>query len=300
MIPARRQKKKFSFFRILISLSAILVAVLFFWSQTKYFRSGDKLSLAVAREDGGVTLATFDLPSQTITTINIPADVQVEVSRGLGTFRLSSVWKLSVNEKSEGVLLAETITKNFRFPVYLWAQEAALGLAKADSPSLVRGIVSPYKTNLGIGDKISIALFSLGVKNTNRVNIDLGDTSYLRKQKFRDGEEGFVISGSIPQTLGVIFSDPEVSSSNYKAQIRDASGEPGIATDLGEIIEVLGPKVASIKKEETKDLDCKVAGKNSRFVLKVARVFGCKETSASVQGNFDLEITIGKVFAKRF
>lgn len=279
-----------------IFAGAVILLILFFFfkSQTKFWKSGDKLSLTVGREGGGVSVITFDSKAETITTIEISKDTQVEVSRGLGTLRLKSVWQLGVNEKAEGALMSETVTKNFEFPSYTWADN------QADFNSPFKTVFSPYKTNLGIGDKIKIAIFSLGVKNTGRVNIDLRETSYLKKMRLKDGEEGFVTRGAIPENLSVIFADPEVSSKNFKVIIRDSTQKAGVAQKVGEIVEVLGPKVASITKENLGNIDCEVSGKDPRFSLKVALVFGCKWLPGKLEGNFDLEIKLGEAFAKRF
>ncbi len=280
--------------KIFAAVVGLFVIFLITFSQTKFWRSGDKLSLSVGDGGGGVSVITFDSKGETITTVTIPGDTQVEVSRGLGTFRLKSVWELGVNEKAEGALTSETVTKNFEFPSYTWVD------ARADLSSPFKTLFSPYKTNLGIGDKIQIALFSLGVKNAGRVNIDLRETSYLKKMILKDGEEGFIVTGSIPQNLSVIFADPEVSSKNFKVIIRDSTQKAGIAREIGEIVEVLGPKVASITKENLGDIDCEVSGKDARFSSKVALVFGCKVVGGKLEGNFDLEIKLGEKFAKRF
>jgi len=299
--PARRQKKRrLSLGKLLLPAIIIGLLVFFFGLRGKYWNNKDKVNLAINKEGGEVLVATFDPSNDEITSISIPENTQVQVARQLGTWKIGSVWQLGQNEKLSGLLLAETVTKNFQFPVFLWADKQAAAFTTGDFWSMLKAIINPHKTNLGLGDRIRIAFFSLGVKNTNRVNINLKDSACLKKTRLVDGKEGFLISGSIPEKLTSIFTEESISSQNLKAIIRDSTQKPGLSEQVGEVIEVLGIKVATIKKEEGKDLDCIVVSKQDSLKQKLARLFNCAEGKGSPEGNFDLEMVIGEKFVKRF
>ena len=301
--PARRQKEKrrLSLGRLLLLLILVVGLVVFFFClKGKYWNGKDELNLVINKGNGDVLVAAFDPLSDEITTILIPGDTQVQVARQLGTWKIGSVWKLGQNEKLSGTLLAETVTKNFRFPVTLWADEPAYAFTTGDFWSEIKAIFNPYKTNLGLGDRLRIALFSLGIKNTSRINIDLKESTYLKETRLIGGEEGFVVSGSVPERLTAVFSEESFSSQNLKAIIKDSTQESAVSDRIGEIVEVLGIKVGTIEKDETKDLDCTVAAREDYLREKIARLFSCTEVKSAPEGNFDLEINLGEKFAKRF
>lgn len=300
-LPARRQKKRqFSLGKILFLIVFIGIIFFFFGLRGKYWNGKEKVSLGINREDGEVLVASFDPSNDEITTILIPENTQVQVARQLGTWKIGSVWQLGKNEKLGGQLLAETITKNFRFPVFLWADENSSAFTTGSFWPTIKAVVNPGKTNIGLGDRLRIALFTLSVKNTNRINFNLKESSCLRKTKLLDGEEGFMISGSIPEKITTVFSEESISSQNLKAIIKDYTQKPGIPERVGEIVEVLGIKVATIKKEETKNIDCLVTARQDYIREKTARLFGCAEEKGNPEGNFDLEVKIGEQFIKRF
>lgn len=282
----------------------ILLALSFFpiyLFKTSYFWDGkNKTSIVINQANGDIRISIFDPKLAEIINLDIPANTEVEVARRLGRIQIKNVWQLGENEGLDGRLLSETLTYHFRFPVSAWADHNANGLSEAKLGSIINAVLMPYKTNLGMGDKVRIALFSLGVKNLNRVEINLAESSYLKKTVLTSGEEGYLLGGSFPERLLIYFADSQISAVGATVLISDATSSPDTAEKLGEIIEVLGAKVAAIESEEVKDFDCDVMGKNPVVVEKVAKLFSCTETKESTRGNFDLEITIGEKFFERF
>ena len=69
---------------------------------------------------------------------------------------------------------------------------------------------------------------------------------------------------------------------------------------MGEILEVLGAKVASILKEQGDELDCVVVGKDKKIVKRIAAIFSCSAGNGEIEDGFDLEIVLGKNFVRRF
>lgn len=279
----------------------IMVVGLIVWLKfsTNYWTGEDKLTLAINNSDGGVNVVTFNPIDSEIVNIYIPGNTQVEVTHQLGVWKIKSLWQLGKQEGLRGNLLTSTVTRNFKFPVYLWSGEFALGLTNTSLASLLRGIFGFYETNLGMGDRVRLAFFSLGIKNSKRVDVDLSQTSYLKKTVLKDGEEGYVVSGNIPQKLAATFSDNEFSQSMPRIMIRDRSDNPGEVEEVGKIVEILGGKVSSISRESGEDVVCKVAGKDKSFIETILRLFPCQEERRA-NLNFDLEMTIGRDFQKNF
>jgi len=307
MTPAQRRKrianfnkkgKKRSVFRLL-ALGAVALFVLYLALTTKYWSSQEKLSMAVASPDGGIVVSVLDPQNGEITNIMVPKNTQVEASRELGTWKIKSIWALGVNEKLGGRLLKDTVLKNFKFPVSVWADKGAFGFASGDTLGVLKAMFFPYDTNLRMGDRLRIGIFSLGLANSKRTDVDLTKSGYLKKTKLTDGEEGYVLSGKIPKDLLVVFSDPEISRLGLKVNIKDASADPSVAQEVAEVIEVMGAKVAAVTKEPKTSSDCRIWG-SGFFAKDVARLLSCKLEKERPQGRFDLELEIGEGFAARF
>src|SRR3989304_7037936 len=201
-------KKRSKIFIYLFLIILTFSLFLFFVTSRKYWDGEERLTLAVQKLDGDVNVVTFDPITSEIINIAIPGDVEVEVANQLGVWKLKSVWDLGKQEELEGTLLARTVTKHFKFPVFLWAQSEASGFYEGNVSGLFKAVFFPYSTNLNLADRVSISLFSLGVKNTKRFEIKLEETSYLHKSVLADGEEGWKVVGDAPQDITSLFADP--------------------------------------------------------------------------------------------
>lgn len=307
MTPARRRKiiglrkrsKNRNFFKPFFAL-LVLAALGFFAFNTKLWRAERKVGVVINSPVGDIVVVVLDAKNEEMTKIIIPGSTELEVARQLGKWKARSVWKLGENEKLGGKLLRETIIKDFHFPILGFADGGAYGFSQGDALGILKAAILPYKSNLTVADRIRIGLFSLGVKASKRRDIDLTRSSYLKKARLKDGEEGYLISGKIPKELLIVFSEPEIASEGLKVNIKDATGNGFSASEVGETIEVLGAKVTAVTKLPRTDSDCQVAGKVESSAKSVGELFGCKMKSGAPDGNFDIELEIGEAFARRF
>lgn len=309
-MSARRKKRRFKsgvaskkrsrLIKYLILLVIPLVIFFYIFINSNLWDGESKLPLAIATNNGDVKIVVFDPVLGEITTVIIPADTQIEVARNLGTLRIKNVNQLGENEGLSGKLLAETLTSYFRLPVTAWSDSEAEGLLTTNIFSLLKFIYTPYKTNLGIGDRVRLVFFSAGVQNTKRAVYNLSETSYLTKTTLKDGQPGYTASGRLPSSILVYFSDPEFSKTSLTLAIIDSTSNRTSARKVGEVIEVLGAKVAAIIEKDPKRFDCGVGGSNLIVVDKISTLFGCKLTEDLSTGDFDIQIEIGDEFAERF
>lgn len=310
MSPARRRKsrkrkkkkqknKKLIYkivFWVLVAASLFLV----FRFTTKYWNKDSKLTLVSPHQENKIQISTFDPENDSIRVVTIPSETEVRVARQLGTWRLKSVWQLGQDEGLGGQLLAETIAKQFHIPVFVWGDTRASGFSSSNATQIIRSTLTPYKTNLGIGDRIRLGIFAFRVKNFKREVIELENTRVIEKTVLVDGSTGYRVVGDIPSSIAAIYSDPYLSSISAKTQVIDATSDPVIAEELGEIVEVIGLKVASIEDVDTnEELDCIVSGKDKRLTQKISRLFSC-DIETHDGDNFDLRIQMGEVFVERF
>ena len=300
LLEKRRQKGRFSglFLKILIPLTVLLGIILFVKLNTRFWNGSDKFAAAYRTASGDVAVTVLDPKLSEVTTISIPGETQVDVARNYGTMRIKNVWQLGVNEKIKGSLVAETVTQNFLFPAFLWSDSDAESLGTGNILGIIGFILAPKSTNIPLGDRLSAGMFSIRIQEIGRSQIDLGKSQFLAKQKLNDGLSGYVINGTISQRLTVYFSDNYISGKTLRVGIADATGEPGVAEKVGEIVEVLGGKIISIDKNTVSATDCLVSGKDPAVVKKVADLFSCK--TGKMGGDLDLQIFLGSTFAKRF
>ncbi len=269
------------FFKILLPVILILAVLLFFFINTKYWNGKDKFIYVSKAEGGGVIVTILDPKLNEEVNLTIPGEVEVTVARNLGTLRLKNVWQLGTNEKLDGRLVAETVSQNFLFPVFLWKDD------------------SGKKSNIPVGDSLLVRIFLLGIKPINKTDVDLAKSQFLMKVRLNDGTPGYRQNGPVSAALIAYFSDNDLSARNLRIGIVDATGEAGVAQKVGEIIEVVGGKIVSIdKKVISSDSDCLVSGSETKVIRKIANLLTCKEKNQKT--DFDIEINLGKKFADRF
>lgn len=292
-----RSKKNISGW-LLIPVFLIIFLYVFIKVNTNVWNGKDKVSVVYKYDNGDIGLTVLDPTLSESTTLVIPGGTQVDVARNYGTYRIKNVWQLGVDEKIGGLLLAETVTKNFLFPVSLWTGKSP-GLEQGDFGSIFNFIFIPGQTNISFCDRIRMSMFAAKVSVLGRNTINLGESRFLDKKILNDGDMGYFISGSISQRLTVYFLDNEMEQKDVKVNISDATGVAGVSEKLGEILEVMGGKIVSIdKKGSAEETDCFVAGGNQAIVKKIAYLFSCKVEKRET--SFDLDIRIGKIFAQRF
>src|SRR3989304_8770974 len=229
----------------LLLLLFVFVVLFILYRRSIHFGALSKLTVVMPDVNGDVIVTTFDKKAEEITRIELPGDTLVTLSRELGEWRLKSVWQLGINEKVGGKLLAETVTKNFKFPIFAWSETGGLGLTQEDLLSKIKAIFYPYDTNLGFGDRLTLAIFSLGVRNANRVEIDLSKTDYLNYTKLKDGVEGYTISGRMPQNLIVVFAEPTMAEKGIRIILKNNSGIKNLSSEVAGVLESLGGKVTA-------------------------------------------------------
>ena len=301
----RRNSGKISGLLIKVFLPLILILGIFAFLKfdIKNWNGSDKFALAYRLDSGDTAVSILDPKLDELTTLVIPGDTEVDVARNYGELRIKNIWQLGENEKLGGKLLAETITQNFLFPVFLWSDSDASTLSDQDLGGILHFILFPKSTNIPFGDRLSVGIFAIRIGNSGRNLIDLGKNQFLDKRTLNDGLPGYVIGGEISPRLSAYFSDNAITSTtnsgkNLRVSIKDATAAPGVADKVGQIVEVLGGKVVSVDKEVSINTDCTIFGLDSKVVKKIAELFSCK--AGGGRGELDLEIDLGTAFAKRF
>lgn len=258
-----------------------------------------RLIVAIPQENKDVTIAVFDPASHSIMHFMLPATTQVIASRNLGTWKLGSIWELGLQEKVGGQLLTETILKTFQIPVDVWMPPDSLGFLSSNVRNIIKAGIGSA-TNMTLKDRINVVLFSLRLNPSDKYQIDLIETGYLYEALLTDGEEGFARRKELPAKIASYVSDPHMALKQPRMAIRDASGPTSAASDVSHAVEALGGKVLSIEDEQTSDVDCVIYARDTLSVIRLASLLSCHVTKSTSESNFDVEILIGRAFAKRY
>ena len=73
-----------------------------------------------------------------------------------------------------------------------------------------------------------------------------------------------------------------------------------MAENVGETLEVLGLKIASVARKGKEEGDCKYRTANEDLGRRVGFIFSCEKEKGTPEGNFDLEVNLGSKFAERY
>ena len=277
---------------------AIIIAVVVWRSlHTTNWKNDSKTIIAVAGVENDVTVYIIDPVNEDLVSVIMPANMEVEVANQLGIWRLGSVWELGKNEKLDGKLLALTLVKHLKFPVYLWSDASAHTYINANPVTAIITSLKPQRTNIPIGDRLRIAIFSAKVGNRRSI-IDLRNTNFIKSNTLTDGEAGYRLSGSLPKNIIAALSYPEFTRSVVNVHIEDATQKFNIAASVAGVINNMGGKVVSVLKLEEVDLDCEVWGNKKEAVEVVAKVFTCEVLNA--ESGFDINLKLGKGFVERY
>ncbi len=282
--PKQKSKSLLKFFLFLVLLILVSLAVFYIFSP-KTWDGKSKITVSVQRSSGEVNIIILDPPSSSIYSIVIPPQTQVEASNQLGSWKLESITKLGIDKKLGGDFLKNTIIKSFNFPVDYWAEENFLSNLNS-KPS-----------NLTLIDKIRIMLFSFGVGNSSKVDINLKDTSVLARSQLVDTSLGWKITNNMPSKIKSYFV---IANPNEQVLIRDTTQDVSSANMVAKAIAFLGINVASVQVENDIDFDCVIIGKDKEMVSKIANIFDCTSEIKKPANNFDVQIDLGTKFKNRF
>lgn len=296
-LPKKPKKsyKKIFLLTIFLAIALAIISLL----AGRHWDGKSKLSIAVAK-DGSASVLIIDPGISTLTTINIPGDTMVKASHGLGDWRLSSIWKLGVNEKLTPDFFRSTIVKSFKFPIENWGDDKFMNLVEANAEKKIRALFSHGSSNLGLMDKFQIMWFTLFLKNNSKSQIALEETSYIKKTKLTDGSSGWRINENIPLSLATLFVNHDLE--NLNVEIVDGSDRGGRET-VNDVLDTLGIKVAVITKLESTDEEgegCTVVTQNNEAGRELSKIFSCIFKNTKTNDNFDVQIILDKKFNKLF
>lgn len=292
------------------------ISVLLLWGSWRLFNSfrnrvwkeGTRITFAVAARDP--VLYSYSPQSRELLVFRIPGSTQMEVAGGYGTFPAGNLLELGRGKGKEGDLLRLSIQRSLGIPVDAWLGE---GGEKFFSPRPLSKIAafkevlsgSLLPTNLTFFDKAALILNVSGVGTADRRSLDLEVTKVLKREKFSDGVEGFVVVPEQGKLLFEALRDELIVREGKTLVVVNTTTERGLASRVANIGGVLGMRVVGIQTEgEEGDAPCIVKGKREHLrsvsAHRLSQIFQCKTEEGDTRAATSLEIILGRDFVNTF
>jgi|GEM_PF-6249248 len=254
---------------VFVFLLCILFLLIFiFISMPLYF------STAKIDRDGRIVVSVYNFYDLRIVKAVVPPETELKLAMQRGSLRAKGLPRLVETEKLPAQFVVDSLMKSFHLPIDYWEK---------DMPTLA---------------KLAVLLNSL--RGVREENVNLEDSQVLKKKVLADGEDGYIISGSMPISLLGLFSDPKMSSGQMAVRIVNQTGKDNNwLNDIFTILEVLGVKSVPPRLDEKSDIDCIVRTSNKYILSRLTSIFNC-ELDSSPPEVFDIELIIGEKFFKRF
>ena len=258
---------------------------------------------------------SYDPQRSSIIGIRIPSDVYVDVTRGYGTYPLSSVWKLDTIDKRQGVVYTETLEEAIGIPIRFYIESPRkteetdlredIGNALSLS-SFLRTIVDKRKTTIPPWLFIQMNRALRSMPPSDMVFFDLTYQGVFEDSMLADGTPVKKIDpGSLTFLLGTHAEDAQIRKENLRIAVFNTTASSGLAQKVTRIMEGLGFHVGSIANDETIQPSACIIKSNkdiqqTNSVQTLRWLYGCAVEDEVQDSQSDVSFIIGTDFEKRF
>lgn len=259
---------------------------------------------------------SYDPFRQAVTAVGIPPDVSVDLTRGYGTYPLSSVWKLDGIDKRKGLVYTETLEEAVGFPVRFFIHPLIEGSGSEtiltrirnalSLSSCIRAFLQKKRTNIPpwLLVKMSRAIYAMNP--TDMTFFDLAAGQVFATETQPDGTQIKKIDGGkLSLLLGTHAEDGRIRKENLRISVFNTTQSSGLAQKMTRVIETLGLHVSSIANDESvQQPQCIIrAGKETKESVTVKTLlwlYGCAVEEEATESQYDAAFIIGTDFEKRF
>lgn len=326
---ARRRKgigeKRARFLITCFILGCLILFGLWFYKTAKNSVFDGKHQLNIAFDSNHFFLISYKPDNQTLTILQVPADLYVMVPYSFGNYKIQAVWELSKLSKKNrkfltpDLLLKKTLRDNFYFFPEAWVKINSFlpndfKLDKKKTKEILKqntgflGLISLFKsiktqrvkTNLTFIDFLRL-YFSLSNLYEERIFVyNLESLDVLKKTTLSDGTKlKYLEREKLLPIITKLFSNQEVKNENLTISIINASQKTGEGKKVGNIILALGGRVIEIKTaEKTSPFSlCQVGDMNfarSYTFEKIKTIFNCNFEKRLLEERGDINLVIGE------
>lgn len=255
-------------FLILFIICGVIISFLFF-RQRPNWDAHSRYRLITGNDNGEVSFLLFDPRRGEIREFEVPLDTHVESAYGLGEWKISSLWKLGIQEKKGGgQMLERSLVRGYGLPI-----EGYLEYSGAVEPfNLARKLIFAHDTNISIRDRLSLAWFALHARLSSDEKLS-SQTIILTAEEVSSLTDGIV----------TVSNTEELTQEQSKSLNRIVSNLGGKILDFSTLV-------------DHPDQNCSVSG-SSMFAQKLATILNCDFTKSESETTF---LNVGREFAKNF
>lgn len=307
-MPARKYRKNIILTKRIKPLKIVIFSIILITTfsfilhvtlSSKQFEFSGKVNIASVDKEGNSIISIYDTLNNEIILIKIPSNLQINVSRNLGIWKIKSLWALGQQAKVDGVILTETLTRKLGLPVYFYGSENISGFSSTGLSPKVKALLFPGSTNLGFGDRLRLLIFSLKIRNRDKIDINLSDYSFLKETKLTDGSIGYILVGDTPTRITSFFNEPVISNSNIIVEIIDKTNAGNMTKSISRVIETLGGKVVSVSDKPAEKEDCFIRSGIPAVKL-IANYLNCIPVIDNNIESGKVQIEIGTDYQERY
>ncbi|MBI2601122.1 LCP family protein [Candidatus Daviesbacteria bacterium] len=199
------------------------------------------------------SLVNFNAEEKTVTLINIPDDIYIDVPGGFGIWQVRAIHNLGDTNKIFGgwSLLKRSFSNLFGLPidgyVDLKSQNTKTGTEIIDSlrqnPLNVWSILSNVEADLTPWELINLKLIFSGVRFDKVQTIDLKKFKLLEESKLGDSTPILVADPFKLDSADIDFVDRKIRKEQLGIAIFNATDHPGLAQKAARIVKNIGGNV---------------------------------------------------------
>jgi len=312
LMSARRTKHKNPW--ILIGLGALCILPVIFLAPL-FFHESLPARVGVVIVSDPMVVCSFDLERNVLTAVRIPPDIAVDLTRGYGTYPVSSLWKLDRMDKRQGALLMETMEEALGIPLRYYREFSPvppgvpirdqLGRAFSFS-SFFSTLFRKQQTNIPSWLYFAIRR-GIGDMNPSNFRVfDLSESPVFFEETRADGSTVRKIDlGKWSLLLGTYAEDTLIRKENLRISIVNSTDTPGLAQKLTRVLETLGYHIRSIGNLENVKTDrCTIRGngkiRETHTVKTLLSLYRCSFEADQEESQNDGTFIIGADFEKRY
>lgn len=298
----RKRPQYFVRWFFLLGVSALLLWgswQLFGSWRNRIWREGTRITFVVSERDPIIYSLS---PDGKLLEFKLPGNTQIETAGGYGTFLAGSLWELDQQKGKDGELLRLSIQRTLGIPVDAWIGGGEQLFSRG---YLSKIAVFKESTNLTFFDRLALLINISGVNSADKKSLDLEESRILRKERFLDGVEGFIV---VPEEAKLFFEalrDEEVVREGKTLTVVNTTSARGLARMVADVAGTLGVRVVATQTQgEGRDDICVIRGKKedlgSLSARRLSQIFQCKRENGETRGATSLEIILGGDFVNTF
>lgn len=258
----------------------------------------DRYNLVIAGPT--ISLVSLDLTNKSAVVVNFPNDLYIkEVARGYGQYKISSVFAAGELDHRGGEVLSGTVREYLGVPVdaYLYSPKA---YTTAKNLFLSPGFFLETKTNLGLYDRIQLAMAVSGTRFDRVKTIDLNE--FASSLLLADGSKAlFLDSVEVDNILSGFLTESRVQGENFRIEVANSTKKVGLGGRAVRLLSNIGLSVVNVESADTLIPNCKVSAEEdalkSLTVARIAQIYSCKIEKKAGMGRAAVTVYLGQDYA---